>query len=196
MKKLLAILIAVTMVFSLTACMGNVAPSGNEGDTPDTSQNGGENTNGDENSTDNNNQDGNEGGTTVADANEWLTEHGFEGFAFPEDLAVDKIGLRDMPAAVLAVFCPVENAKYEEVLQAMFSNESMDAKTVGDKVGTSLDDYLSTTSTDDKTTHLFYFENEGWNYSVTADYFLTAFDNGSVVYDAQTLCININCVKK
>ncbi len=39
MKKLLTILLAVTMVFSLTACMGNVTPSGNEGDTPDTSQN-------------------------------------------------------------------------------------------------------------------------------------------------------------
>ena len=197
MKKLLALLLVGMMIFSLAACGDNETPSGSEGDKPGTSQTdnqGGENN--DKNSIDDKDQGGNTGGTTVADANEWLTEHGFEGFTFPEDLAVDQIGLRDMPAAVLAVFCPVDNAKYEEVLQAMFSNESMDAKTVGGKVGTSLDDYLSTFSTDDMTEHLFNFESESWMYSVTVDYFHTDFNNGSVAYDAQTLCISINCVQK
>ena len=197
MKKLFALLLALMMVFALAACGNNETPSGSEGDKPGTSQTdnqGGENN--DKNSIDDKDQGGNTGGTTVADANEWLTEHGFEGFTFPEDLAVDQIGLRDMPAAVLAVFCPVDNAKYEEVLQAMFSNESMDAKTVGGKVGTSLDDYLSTFSTDDMTEHLFNFESESWMYSVTVDYFHTDFNNGSVAYDAQTLCISINCVQK
>ena len=197
MKKLLAILLVAMMVFALAACGDNETPSASEGDKPGTSQTdnqGGENN--DKNSIDDKDQGGNTGGTTVADANEWLTEHGFEGFTFPEDLAVDQIGLRDMPAAVLAVFCPVDNAKYEEVLQAMFSNESMDAKTVGGKVGTSLDDYLSTFSTDDMTEHLFNFESESWMYSVTVDYFHTDFNNGSVAYDAQTLCISINCVQK
>ena len=197
MKRLLAFLLVAIMAFSLAACGNNETPSGSEGDKPGTSQTdnqGGENN--DKNSIDDKDQGGNTGGTTVADANEWLTEHGFEGFTFPEDLAVDQIGLRDMPAAVLAVFCPVDNAKYEEVLQAMFSNESMDAKTVGGKVGTSLDDYLSTFSTDDMTEHLFNFESESWMYSVTVDYFHTDFNNGSVAYDAQTLCISINCVQK
>lgn len=197
MKRLLAFLLVAIMAFSLVACGNNETPSGSEGDKPGTSQTdnqGGENN--DKNSIDDKDQGGNTGGTTVADANEWLTEHGFEGFTFPEDLAVDQIGLRDMPAAVLAVFCPVDNTKYEEVLQAMFSNESMDAKTVGGKVGTSLDDYLSTFSTDDMTEHLFNFESESWMYSVTVDYFHTDFNNGSVAYDAQTLCISINCVQK
>ena len=197
MKRLLAFLLVAIMAFSFVACGNNETPSGSEGDKPGTSQTdnqGGENN--DKNSIDDKDQGGNTGGTTVADANEWLTEHGFEGFTFPEDLAVDQIGLRDMPAAVLAVFCPVDNAKYEEVLQAMFSNESMDAKTVGGKVGTSLDDYLSTFSTDDMTEHLFNFESESWMYSVTVDYFHTDFNNGSVAYDAQTLCISINCVQK
>ena len=200
MKKLLTLLLAMLMIFSLAACGENNTTDPDK-DNPGVSQSGENNDsqggeNNDKNSIDDKDQGGNTGGTTVADANEWLTEHGFEGFTFPEDLAVDQISLRDMPAAVLAVFCPVDNAKYEEVLQAMFSNESMDAKTVGGKVGTSLDDYLSTFSTDDMTEHLFNFESESWMYSVTVDYFHTDFNNGSVAYDAQTLCISINCVQK
>ncbi len=41
MKRLLTILLAVTMAISLTACMGNVAPSGSGGDNPGASAKGG-----------------------------------------------------------------------------------------------------------------------------------------------------------
>ena len=39
MKKLLALLLAVMMIFSLAACGNNEPPSGSEGDKPGTSQN-------------------------------------------------------------------------------------------------------------------------------------------------------------
>ena len=48
MKKLLAILLALMMVFALAACVNNETPSGSEGDKPGTSQ-GGESNNGGEN---------------------------------------------------------------------------------------------------------------------------------------------------
>ena len=48
MKKLLAILLALMMVFALAACGDNETPSGSEGDKPGTSQ-GGESNNGGEN---------------------------------------------------------------------------------------------------------------------------------------------------
>ena len=48
MKKLLAILLALMMVFALAACGNNETPSGSEGDKPGTSQ-GGESNNGGEN---------------------------------------------------------------------------------------------------------------------------------------------------
>lgn len=56
MKKLLAILLALMMVFALTACGNNETPSGSEGGTPGTSQggesnNGGESTNNGDNNT-------------------------------------------------------------------------------------------------------------------------------------------------
>ena len=56
MKKLLAILLALMMVFALTACGNNETPSGSEDDKPGTSQggesnNGGESTNNGDNNT-------------------------------------------------------------------------------------------------------------------------------------------------
>ena len=56
MKKLLAILLALMMVFALAACGNNEKPSGSEGDKPGTSQggesnNGGESTNNGDNNT-------------------------------------------------------------------------------------------------------------------------------------------------
>ena len=56
MKKLLAILLALMMVFALVACGNNETPSGSEGDKPGTSQggesnNGGESTNNGDNNT-------------------------------------------------------------------------------------------------------------------------------------------------
>ena len=56
MKKLLAILLALMMVFALAACGNNETPSGSEGDKPGTSQggesnNGGESTNNGDNNT-------------------------------------------------------------------------------------------------------------------------------------------------
>ena len=56
MKKLLAILLALMMVFALAACVNNETPSGSEGDKPGTSQggesnNGGESTNNGDNNT-------------------------------------------------------------------------------------------------------------------------------------------------
>ena len=52
MKKLLAILLALMMVFVLAACGNNETPSGSEGDKPGTSQ-GGESNNGGENNNNN-----------------------------------------------------------------------------------------------------------------------------------------------
>ena len=46
MKKLFALLLALIMVFALTACGNNETPSGSEGGNPGTSQNGGENNDG------------------------------------------------------------------------------------------------------------------------------------------------------
>ena len=80
MKKLLTLLLAMLMVFSLAACGDNETPSGNE-NNPGTSQNGGENNNGQsdtenqgsensnggENSTDNNDQ----GNASVTGNGEW-----------------------------------------------------------------------------------------------------------------------------
>ena len=52
MKKLLAILLALMMVFALTACGNNETPSGSEGGTPGTSQSGENNNGGEENKDD------------------------------------------------------------------------------------------------------------------------------------------------
>ena len=205
MKKLFALLLALAMVFSLAACGGgdDDKPPSNDDKTPSSSQQQEQNTpDPGTDEPDNSGEatdpatSGNAGGSAVADANAWLAERGFEGFTLPEDLTVDKIGMNDMPAAMLAIFCPVENAKYEEVLQALFSDTGMAVETTGGIAATSLDDCLSTISTDDMVEHKFNYENENWYYTVTVNYFRSAFDNGSVVYDAQTMSINVNCVPR
>ena len=159
MKKLFALLLALMMVLSLAACGGgddDKTPSSDdktpsstqqqEQNTPDPDEGEDEPDNSGNEETPDPGTSGNAGGSTIADANAWLAERGFTGFTIPDDLAVANIGLRDTPAAVLAVFCPIESARYEEVLQSLFSDTGMTAETTAGEAATSLDDCLSTIS--------------------------------------------------
>ena len=73
MKKLLAILLALMMVFALAACGNNETPSGSEGDKPGTSQ-GGESNNGGEN---NNNGDNNTETYDLTTVAGYLAQYGY-----------------------------------------------------------------------------------------------------------------------
>ena len=73
MKKLLAILLALMMVFALVACGNNETPSGSEGDKPGTSQ-GGESNNGGEN---NNNGDNNTETYDLTTVAGYLAQYGY-----------------------------------------------------------------------------------------------------------------------
>ena len=73
MKKLLAILLAAMMVFTLAACGNNETPSGSEGDKPGTSQ-GGESNNGGEN---NNNGDNNTETYDLTTVAGYLAQYGY-----------------------------------------------------------------------------------------------------------------------
>ena len=73
MKKLFALLLALMMVFALTACGNNETPSGSEGDKPGTSQ-GGESNNGGEN---NNNGDNNTETYDLTTVAGYLAQYGY-----------------------------------------------------------------------------------------------------------------------
>ena len=73
MKKILAILLALMMVFALAACGNNETPSGSEGDKPGTSQ-GGESNNGGEN---NNNGDNNTETYDLTTVAGYLAQYGY-----------------------------------------------------------------------------------------------------------------------
>ena len=200
MKKILALLTALMLLLSLAACGGDDKPSGNEDNPPASGQQQEQNTPDPapvEDEPDNSGETTDPGSSgskekTVADANAYLAERGFDGFAFPEDLTVAVLTMVDSPAAiagsVTAVFCPVEKERYEEILQTLFSGTGMTAETNAGETAASLDDCLSMFSNDNKIEHKIYFKEPDWDYNVTVTYYPNGQDGK---YEAQTLYINI-----
>lgn len=208
MKKLFALILALMMVLSLAACGGdddktpssdNKTPSSTqqqEQNTPDPDEGEDEPDNSGSEETPDPGTSGSAGGSTIADANAYLTERGFDGFTFPEDLTVSKLELMDSPATVAGMvevtFSPVEKERYEEILQALFSGTGMTALAGTGEAAASLDDCVSILSADEMIVHDFNFQEPDWNYSVTVTYYPNGGEHGLYgTIEAQTLYINI-----
>ena len=192
MKKLFALLLALMMVLSLAACGGgDDKPSGNEDNPPSSGQQQEQNTTDPDEGVDEPDNSGSEE-KTIADANAYLAERGFDGFTFPEDLTVADLTMVDSAAtvagSVTTVFCPVEKERYEEILQTLFSGTGMTAQTNAGETAASLDDCLSMMSNENKLEHKIYFKEPDWDYTVTVTYYPNGQDGK---YEAQTLYINI-----
>ena len=207
MKKLFALLLALMMVLSLAACGGgddDKTPSSDD-KTPSSTQQQEQNKpdpDEGEDEPDNSGEatdpgtSGNAGGSTIADANAYLAERGFDGFTFPEDLTVSKLELMDSPATVAGMvevtFCPVEKDRYEEILQALFSGTGMTALAGTGEAAASLDDCLSILSSDEMIDHDFTFQEPDWNYSVNITYYPNGGEHGLYgTIEAKTLYIDI-----
>lgn len=201
MKKLLAILIAVLMVFSLVACDMGDNPD-NDKDNPGVSQSGenndsqgGESTNGnDDQGGENTNQGGNQDEEdTIADCNASLTAAGFNGFSFPTDLTDVEIAVYNDEGAQV-IYAPVDNARYDSILQSLFSGTGMTA--VHSSTGTelsSLDEVKSSDTKGNYTTHSFQLKNGDTVYQVAVTYYPNEYKDlmYSKTYAAQSLKISI-----
>ena len=194
MKKILALALAMIMIVSLAACDGGndtPDPSGSEDSTPSSSQQQEQ-----PSSTPDPGTSGSAEGGDIAAANAYLTERGFDGFAFPEDLTVVEMELMDSPATIAGrvevTFCPVEKDKYDEILTALFSGTGMTALNTASEAAASLDECLSMLSSDEMIEHDFFFEEPDWNYSVSVTYFPSGGEHGLYgTIEAQTLMIDI-----
>ena len=120
MKKIFALLIALMMVFALTACGNNETPSGSEGGTPGTSQNdnpgGTENQGGEENK--------GIGLWDVADADITIMNEGHDVAIVPAGLkkgigtqSKAQIYLRDPGSTFASIYKSLYEANYKEVAQ-------------------------------------------------------------------------------
>ena len=200
MKKILALALTLMMVISLTACGGKTdpAPSGSTTD-PGTQQ-----TEQPSNTPDPGTQqteqpsdtpdsgDGNEENEyTIEDCNACLDEMGITGFRFPEDLTEIDYSLW-MGGSANVIYCPVENDRYDAILQSLFSDTGM---TVTDPFGeaiTTLDEAVSPASSNDSLQHSFVLTENDKTFAVTVIYYPNEYDDWGTIYDAQTLNISIH----
>ena len=131
MKKLLALLLAVMMIFSLVACGNNETPSSSEGDNPGTSQNGNVNNNGGDDAGEENDNDGSqedcaicfdlEGGDRKCDeCGKWVYP---DGEAWTQEVPAN---LRVVVSDSKLFYYVVEKIGEEFYVQMWSNKESMD----------------------------------------------------------------------
>ena len=119
---------------------------------------------------------------------------GFAGFTLPEDLTIVKLnyGGLEGAGAVDVTYCPADNAKYEEVLQALFSGTGMNVTNVSDVSVSSPNDVVRIQNEESQYTYRFYLVGNNNKYAVTLDYWVKDYQLFSLAYEAQTLRVYIS----
>ena len=205
MKKLFALLLAMMMVLSLAACGGGDDKPGSTPKPSSSSQQQEQNTpdpdpvedeteqtpDPDEGSEDDDN------GVTVADCNAALDEMGITNFRFPEDLTAVQCKVYGLTGSNVDVrYCPVEQDRYEEILQSLFSDTGL---TTTDQFGdtiTTLDEAKGATSVADRPNHGFNLTGNDRTFYVSVYYYPTEYDDMIEVFEAKTLSITIREVSE
>lgn len=193
MKKTFALLLALALMFSLAACSKDDGKTPSGGDIPPSSQQQEQEQQSSNAPAPGNDDKGGEeaGGSTIDSANAYLENRGFVGFTFPDDLTAVDISLMDAPVNMAGLaevtFCPVENDRYEEILQALFSGTGMTVTNASGETVTSLDDVISPMSNDTMAQHSFRLVGTDLTYPVSVSYY----PNGDGANAAQTLHIKI-----
>ncbi len=197
MKKLLAILIAAFMLFSMVACDTGDDPNPSGDNPPGTTQNGGENNNGGgENNNDGENTDvgvNQDDEDTIEDCNASLAAAGFKGFSFPTDLTDVEITLYNNNGAQV-IYASVDNSRYESILQSLFSGTGMTAVHSSTNAAlSSLDEVKSSDTKGNYTTHSFQLKDGDTVYQVMVTYYPNEYKDlmYSKTYAAQSLKISI-----
>ncbi len=199
MKKILALLLTLALLFSLAACGGGddeKTPS-NDDKTPSSSQQQEQSTpdpdpgeDEPEETPDEGNEDDDDG-VTVADCNASLDEMGITGFRFPEDLtAVECFGY--MGGSAQVKYCPVEQDRYEEILQSVFSDTGMTTTDAFGNAISTLDEAIGVASTDKRLEHNFQLTENDKTFFVAVYYYPAEYDDFGKIYEAKTLDISVN----